>query len=347
MAIRRGVSSYSYQNLIFERKMYWNDFIRVIREDLNSDGVEIIDETFINGYPFPTDEFIYAWRNEIARYNMKSVTMDIYLDVLQFRDHVMNHAQAAERLRRDLIIASKLGFENVRCLATVPMNVIEACLDTAEKYNVRIGQEIHAPLQIRFDEKTNRNPPGIVDAQLTEHMIEMIERTGTKHAGFVPDMGLFQTKSTPSNIAMLKRTSPNPDVVDFILEAQKTMSPEEITQRVKEDYPETNLMSVGRLIVPQASAKPEELLDIIPYTVSIHGKFYEMIEDPDNPGHYIEPSIDYAAIFDALKKGGFDGYINSEFEGQSAWNDLPDDQMVDEREQVRRHHAMLRDLGAV
>ena len=138
---------------------------------------------------------------------MKSVTMDVYLDVLQFRDHVMNHAQAAERLRRDLIIASKLGFENVRCLATVPMNVIEACLDTAEKYNVRIGQEIHAPLQIRFDEKTNRNPPGIVDAQLTEHMIEMIERTGTKHAGFVPDMGLFQTKSTPSNIAMLKRTS--------------------------------------------------------------------------------------------------------------------------------------------
>ena len=85
MAIRRGVSSYSYQNLIFERKMYWNDIIRVIREDLNTDGVEIIDETFINGYPFPTDEFIYAWRNEIARYNMKSVTMDVYLDVLQFR----------------------------------------------------------------------------------------------------------------------------------------------------------------------------------------------------------------------------------------------------------------------
>ena len=196
------------------------------------------------------------------------------------------------------------------------MNVIEACLDTAEKYNVRIGQEIHAPLQIRFDEKTNRNPPGIVDAQLTEHMIEMIERTGTKHAGFVPDMGLFQTKSTPSNIAMLKRTSPNPDVVDFILEAQKTMSPEEITQRVKEDYPETNLMSVGRLIVPQASAKPEELLDIIPYTVSIHGKFYEMIEDPDNPGHYIEPSIDYAAIFDALKRSKLT-VINLRFEGQS------------------------------
>ena len=145
---------------------------------------------------------------------------------------------------------------------------------------------------------------------------------------------------------MLKRTSPNPDVVDFILEAQKTMSPEEITQRVKEDYPETNLMSVGRLIVPQASAKPEELLDIIPYTVSIHGKFYEMIEDPDNPGHYIEPSIDYAAILMPLRRVALT-VTSTRSLRVSAWNDLPDDQMVDEREQVRRHHAMLRDLGAV
>ena len=51
--------------------------------------------TFINGYPFPTDEFIYAWRNEIARYNMKSVTMDVYLVSSSSGDHVMNHAQAA------------------------------------------------------------------------------------------------------------------------------------------------------------------------------------------------------------------------------------------------------------
>ena len=47
MAIRRGVSSYSYQNDIFNLKMYWNDFIRVVREDLDTDGIELIDETFI------------------------------------------------------------------------------------------------------------------------------------------------------------------------------------------------------------------------------------------------------------------------------------------------------------
>ena len=59
---------------------------RDFREDLDTDGIELIDETFIDDYPFLSEELEYDWKNTIARYNMKSVTMDIYLDVLQFRD---------------------------------------------------------------------------------------------------------------------------------------------------------------------------------------------------------------------------------------------------------------------
>lgn len=347
MAIKRGVSSYSYQNLIFNLKMDWKSFIREVRK-LNTDGIEIIDETFINGYPFLSEEFVYSWNNEMARYNMKAVTMDIYLDVLQFRDHVMNHAEAAERMKRDLVIASKLGFENVRCLATIPGDVIEACIDTAEKVNVRIGQEIHAPLQINYNAAIDRNPPGVVDPQLVDHLLEMIARTGTKHVGFVPDMGLFQYGTTPSMIASAKRRCGNPEAVDFALENRGKVAPNEIMDKIKELYPSVNPMSLARgIIVPQGSAKIEELLKICPYIVSVHGKFYEMVEDPKNPGHFIEPSIDYAEIFKYLKQGGFDGYINSEFEGQGYSNDLPDEEMVDEIEQVRRHHAMMVDLGAV
>lgn len=352
MAIKRGVSSYSYQNAIFERKMYWKDFIRTVREDLDTDGIELIDGTFIDNYPLMSDEFCYAWRNEMARYNMKAVTMDVYLDVLQFRDHVMTHDEAAERLRRDLVIASRLGFENVRCLAPVPGDVIAACLDTAEKVNVRIGQEVHAPIQIRYNAAIDRNPPGVVDPQLVDVMVKLIETTGTKHAGLVPDMGLFQYGVVPSNIRYLKRTTGNPELIDFILDIRNKMSRDEIVAKVAEKFPGVDLnspayFSLGRLVVPQGSAKTEELLDIVPYIVSIHGKFYEMVEDENNPGHYYDPSIDYADVFKYLKQGGFDGYICSEYEGQSAYNDLPDEEMVDEREEVRRHHAMMKDLGAI
>lgn len=347
MSIKRGVSSYSYQNLIFDRKMDWKSFIRTVHDELHTDGIEIIDESFIRDYPFISDEFVYDWNNEMARYDMKAVTMDVYLDVLQFRDHVMNHREAAERLKRDLVIASRLGFENVRCLATVPMDVIEACLETAEKVNVRIGQEVHAPLQLNYDAATNRNPAGVVDAQLVDHMIEMIQRTGTRHAGFVPDMGLFQNDLAPSMIAAAKRSCGQPDCIDYIVENRGKLPVEEIMEKVKEKYPSVNPMAVGRIAQPQGSAIPVELLKVIPYTVSIHGKFYEMIEDPENPGHFYDPSINYKEIFKYLKEGCFNGYINSEFEGQRDTNDLPDDQMFDEKEQVHRHHAMMSDLGAV
>lgn len=344
--IRRGVSSYSYQNLIFDRKIDWKGFIHTVRNDLDTDGIEIVDETFLNGYPFVSDEFVYDWNNEMAKYDMKAVTMDIYLDVLQFRDHVMSHKEAAERMKRDLIIASRLGFQNVRCLATIPTDVIEMCLETAEKYNVRIGKEVHAPIQINFDPATNRNPAGVVEADFVDRTIDLIQETGTKYVGFVPDMGLFQSGYTPAMVAQAKRTV-GEELVDKILEWKKTMAPAEIQAKVKEERPDVNLFAIGRLIQPQASAETYELLKVIPYTVSIHGKFYEMVEDPSNPGHYYDPSIPYDEVFKYLKMGHFNGYIDSEFEGQGNTNDLPDDQMFDEAEQVRRHHAMMRDLGAI
>ena len=102
MAIKRGVSLYSYQQAQFFKKMTWKDQIVEVHDNLKTDGIEIIDEQLIRNYPFPSDEFIYDWNNFIARYNMQPVTMDIYLDVHQFRDHVMNHREAAERLKNDI-----------------------------------------------------------------------------------------------------------------------------------------------------------------------------------------------------------------------------------------------------
>ena len=345
-SIKRGVSSYSYQNLIFDRKLDWKGFIRKVREDLDTDGIEIVDETFLNDYPLVSDEFIYDWNNEMAKYNMKAVTMDIYLDVLQFRDHIMTHREAAERMKRDLILASRLGFQNVRCLATIPTDVIEMSLETAEKYNVRIGKEVHAPIQINYDPATDRNMPGMVEPDFVDKTIDLVQTTGTRHLGLVPDMGLFQSGYTPTMVAKAKRTV-GEDLVEKILEMKKTCEPAEIAAYVKEQRPDVNFFAISRLVQPQASAEPYELLKVIPYTVSIHGKFYEMVEDPANPGHYYDPSTPYDEIFKYLKMGRYNGYINSEFEGQGDTNDLPDDQMFDEAEQVRRQHLMMKDLGAV
>jgi sugar phosphate isomerase/epimerase len=353
MAIKRGVSSYSYQNLIFDRKMDYKRFIREVHS-LNADGIEIIDESFINNYPFMTDEFVYGWNNEMARYNIKAITMDVFLDVLQFRDHVMTHAEACERLKHDLVNAARLGFQNVRCLAWVPIDVVEASLDTAAKLGIRVGMEIHAPLQIVYNPATVRHNANLHGASddLVDKMIEMIERAGTRVAGLVPDMGLFQHSLSPAMIAAARRGCLQPEAVDFLVENRGRISDSEIIAKVQEKYSAETYQGLKRTMhspesFTQGSAQQKDLLKVIPYIVSIHGKFYEMVEDPKNPGHFIDASIDYAEVFKYLKQGNFDGYINSELEGQRYTNDLPDNQMIDEIEQVRWQHAMFLDYGAV
>ena len=139
MAIKRGVSLYSYQQTQFFKQLDWKGQIREVRKSLGTDGIEIINQQLIPHYPFPSEEFLYDFRSYMARYNMNAVTMDVYLDVHQFRDHVMTHAEAAEHLKNDIRLAAKMGFKNVRCLVLVPIDVIEACIPTAEKYDIRIG----------------------------------------------------------------------------------------------------------------------------------------------------------------------------------------------------------------
>ncbi|MCD7807064.1 MAG: hypothetical protein LUH19_06960, partial [Lachnospiraceae bacterium] len=100
MGMKRGVSLYSYQQAQFFKQMDWRDMIHEVHDNLKTDGIEIIDEALIHGYPEVSDAFADQWKEEIAKYNMRCVTMDVFLDVMQFRDHVMSHEEAADRLRR-------------------------------------------------------------------------------------------------------------------------------------------------------------------------------------------------------------------------------------------------------
>jgi hypothetical protein len=82
-------------------------------------------------------------------------------------------------------------------------------------------------------------------------------------------------------------------------------------------------------------ADPHKMLDYIPFTSHIHGKFYEMLPD------YTEYSIPYEEIIPILIEGGYNGYIDSEYEG-NRW--IQDAFEVDSVEQVRRHQVMLKRL---
>lgn len=330
--------------------MDWKAQVREVREGLHTDGIEIINQQLIRHYPFPTEEFLYDWRSYMARYEMTAVTMDVYLDVHQFRDHIMNHREAAEHLKNDIRLAAKMGFKNVRTLVLIPIDVIEMALPTAEKYDVRIGKEIHAPWPIRPGKKpkAKKGMAAAVDSKAVEEILELAQRTGSKHVGLVPDFGIFQHSPAQTAIDFVKRHAAITEAVDFILENSRNYGHDEMIDVVNEKFPGHGipLNDIDRMALHEPSAKAEDIIDIIPYIVSIHGKFYEMTEIPGQPGHYEDKCIDYETPMKYLRENGCEAYIDSEYEGQRDQQDRGVEFLPDSVEQVRRHHEMLARLIA-
>lgn len=87
------------------------------------------------------------------------------------------------------------------------------------------------------------------------------------------------------------------------------------------------LLSEGNMRVPAA-----DLLDIAPYVVFVQAKFYEV----DEQLHDLH--IPWLDVLRALRDGGYDGWLSSEYEGRR----VPDRGKA----MVRRQHAMFHELAA-
>ena len=105
----------------------------------------------------------------------------------------MTDDEVVEELKQDFRLANLLGFTSLRTKITCTnelcdpepgwQNYIEKALPFAEKYNVRMQNEVHLP--------TTLHTPHIRDEYL-----DFIHRTGTQHFGFNIDFGTFQNKPT-------------------------------------------------------------------------------------------------------------------------------------------------------
>lgn len=352
MGIKRGVSLYSYQQSEWFGRMTWRDQLEEVATNLDgATGIEIISEATIPQYPFPSEQFIYDWNNEIARWGLTPVTMDCYLDVMQFRTHVMNYAETAHRLMYDLRLAKKMGFRNMRLVHSVPLESIEMALPLAEELDIRMTNEIHSPYPITANLELPDVEAGFMgDDWKYRHAqdVAFIERTGTKHYGLQPDMGIFQYRPSKAMLGYELRQFVSPQEAGKIIDEYYRIYDEAGDAQAK-DYigqacPQVFETSHAFMLFGGMSAQPEELYKIAPYIYCIHGKFYGMTEIPGHPGQYEEASIKYPEAIKVLKSIGYDGYIDSEFEGQRSQQDMGDEGLANEVEEVRRHHEMLKRL---
>lgn len=318
--IKRGVSLYSYQQEYYLRQMDLEDCIKAVA-DMGADGIEIISEAMIPNFPNPPQTWVNHWFDLMDKYHTVPTCYDAFMDGQIYDGVYITDEEAVEMMERDIKLAARLGFKTMRVLCAVPLRIIERALPCAEMYNIIMGIEVHAPFKLA--------------TPWLEEYIDFIKRTGTRHFGIIPDLGIFVER--PVRILERKhiRRGATPEIIEFISRCySERKTREEVMPEIMKMNPNEEDLFWAKEAFDYTYCDPELLTQYIPYIIHIHGKMYEMENG-------IEYSIPTDKVIRVLRENGWKGYINTEYEGQRHYHDIPD-WNVDSVEQVREHHKMLK-----
>lgn len=323
----RGVTLYSYQEEYYTHDMSFEDCLAEL-QSIGAKGVQLIAEEMIPNYPNPPQAWVDNWHAMLAKYQLQPTNLDTFVDIYVGGHRTMSLQESVDTLVGQVKLANRLGFKVVRP-TTGPVEhpaveMVERALPVAEKLDVRIAPEIHAPIPIQGN---------YIDAYL-----ELIHRTGTKHMGFTLDCGVFVKRLPRVMLDYWKRHGAEQKVADYVSKAfEDGESHETIMAAVQKMNPTDANMGLAGTAggYGPITNSPAQVKAFAPYIYNMHGKFYEMTDE------LIEYSIPYDEIFRTLTDIGYAHSIDSEYEGQR-WTQ--DAMTTDSCEQVRREHVMFRRL---
>lgn len=320
---KRGVSLYSFQEELFLRQMTVEDCV-AYATSIGANGIELLPEQNMPNFPNISDAEVDAWKGMLAKYGAVPTCYDMFLDTKLRKDRLMTDDEQVESIIRDLKLANRLGFKLMRILIFVRPDILERCIPYAEKYDVHMGVEVHAPWHLEH--------------AWILRTVEIADRTGSRHIGILPDMGIFMKHYPPEFKARFLRQGARPEVADFIEDQhEKKIMAEytiyEVAVTMKGNKAE---IAMAETLRHAPYANPKRIKDYMPYFKHIQAKFYGMTEDCR------DPTLAYDEVVAELISAGYDGYLSSEYEG-NRW--VQDVQPVDSREQVRRQHVMFRRMA--
>jgi sugar phosphate isomerase/epimerase len=272
----------------------------------------------------------------MEKYNTKPAAYDTFVDSMFYHSRNLTTDEAAARLGVDFKLANQLGIKALRqqwppypadnkedeinapyVKSKLAMETIMKALPLAEKYDVRMGIELHSPTQLKS---------AFIDA-----ILETIAKTKTKHFGFCPDLSAFVRRPQRSTKTRLIQQGARENIVDYIFQAYgEKVGPEKTVAEVKKmggNQVELNYAGIAG-VYHLSNNDPKDLAPLVPYVYHVHGKFYEITDD------LTEYSIPYDEILPVLAQGGYNGYIDSEFEGNIPGVSLSGS--------IRAHQAMMR-----
>ena len=186
---QRGISVYSYEVLLGKTMTLEDCFLEMY--DTGATCFELLT-SYIENYPNPTTKWVDNYWRLCEKYNLRPAELGHWCENHLHRGPALSDDEIVEQLKQDFRLANLLGFRSLRTKITCVNDLcdpepgwqryIEKALPWAEKYDVRMQNEVHGP--------TTLHTPHIRDEYL-----DFIRRTGTQHFGFNIDFGTFQTKA--------------------------------------------------------------------------------------------------------------------------------------------------------
>jgi len=343
--IKRSVSLYSYQDEFYNNQLDLEGCLREVAKT-GATGVELLAEQMIKKFPLPIEDenFRKQWFGWLEKYGLEPSCYDAFLEMRLYDNRTLTLKEQINMMKRDLRLASLLGFKVLRTLVSTPLEVIEGSLDYAEEVDVKIGLEVHAPFSL--------------NSSWADGYLDMIKRTGTKYFGFIPDMGIFCKRIPDVVREKWLRRGAKPECVKLVDDAYEARVEKGFVKikydlnlgKANMEYRKNNgmfelLEAVKKIGGGPADegyvfesyvfswSDPQDLIDNIQYIFHTHAKCYNTHED------YVETATAIPEVVEAFKKAGYDGFLSTEYEGGEH---LRADSDVDSIEQVRRHQEALR-----
>lgn len=321
-----GSTLYSFTNEWHERRYGFEDLIAEVAKRKLGPGLEIIGFSTIRGFPNVSDDFAARFKDLMAKYQLTPSCLSINADMAIKRGTMMSVDEAVAYHAPQIEAAAKMGFPTIRCQFAAPVEVIIKLLPLLEKHGIKIGPEVHAPL--------NPSSPPVMAWR------EAYAKANSPLLGFVPDFGCCASTLPATYIANLRRQELPEILIELALEVWQLprdagWKRQEFARRVeplKADPADVSALSVMFNILSPGTA--EMWKEIMPQVVHVHGKFYDF----DAEGN--EASIDYGSILPVFHDGGFTGFMSSEWEGHLYMRG------VDAFDMVAKHQALARRIIA-
>lgn len=189
--LKRGVALYSYSAEFGLTKTLEECFEDVC--DMGAHGIEILANTHIENYPYPSDEWVEKWFRLLDKYELCPVEYGNWIDSHVLGDRDLSTEESVEMLCRDIRLAHRLGFRIMRTKMPVingllePVEnwreIIKGALPLAEQLDMKMCPEIHMPSNLK--------------GKLVKDFVDFIEETGTKNFGLNIDFSVFRTEFGP------------------------------------------------------------------------------------------------------------------------------------------------------